>query len=330
MGKSKKNNSTNSIEITELFKKIDIFSSLNKEELKIIASNSRFYKYKKGEKIFTEGSLGDQLYVISQGKIKITKTGPGNKEEIMARFIPGESFGELNFFCDNPNDVSAVSEKDSVILMFPNKKTSFSQILEEHPKISARMLHKFIAAIAGRIRNANNLLKENSTWVQQLRRQMYTDKLTGLMNKTFLEENYKEFVKRGKISILMIKPDNFKQINDTFGHEAGDLTIKQMAHTLKEVIKSKGIVIRYMGNEFAAVLPGASLESAYARAKNIQKCLNSIPLDKATGKSEFNLTISIGIMNCPKHSKKPMDLMEIGHALALSGRDKGGNKLLMP
>ena len=66
------------------------------------------------------------------------------------------------------------------------------------------------------------------------------------------------------VGLLLMKPDNFKYINDTFGHEAGDETLKLMAAALNHFMGERGIVLRYMGNELGVILPGCGRnESRY-------------------------------------------------------------------
>lgn len=85
------------------------------------------------------------------------------------------------------------------MLRIPGKSDSFREILENHPGIAAIILYEFLKIISGRIRNANSLVRENSALIQELKRQVYGDKLTGLYNKTFLEETLPGFMKNRSI-----------------------------------------------------------------------------------------------------------------------------------
>ena len=201
-----------------------------------------------------------------------------------------------------------------------------------HPEVGARLLHSFLKVTAGKIRNANALLKDNSPWVQELRNQVYGDKLTGLYNKTFLEERLPEYLKVGKnpVGLLMVKPDNFKYINDTYGHEAGDQALVVMAGRLRKHLPEKGVAVRYMGNELSALLPGAGRKEALAAAKGIQDMLVGLDLSQQTAGNPFKLSVSIGIAVFPDHAAKAVDLIAKAHELPLIGRERGGNKILFP
>ncbi|TIW51258.1 MAG: GGDEF domain-containing protein, partial [Mesorhizobium sp.] len=75
------------------------------------------------------------------------------------------------------------------------------------------------------------------------------------------------------LAIIMLDVDHFKQFNDTFGHEAGDLVLKQVAATLIEHARDSDVVSRYGGEEFALVMPGASLEEGAQRAEALRQAI---------------------------------------------------------
>ena len=314
-----------------LLQQVSLFSSLQSTDLDVLSSYSAWYQFKKGDVLFSSGDPGDCLYVLSKGTVVICSGRDKESEEVLASFIPGESFGFLDMLCQTPRDVTAVAETDCELLAFPGKSYSLANLLEEQPAVSARMLQQFVASVAGKIRDANNLLKENSQWVQDLRNQVYTDKLTGLMNKTYLDETLPDVIKRGNTSLLMIKPDNFKQINDTYGHEAGDMTIQLLGQRLKELLHPEELPVRYSGNEFAVILPDTGYPDAMVKAAELQRELISMDLSDTIGKdSTIRLMVSFCIMHCSGTVCDTREMIETGHALAMSGRDTGGNRLLTP
>jgi diguanylate cyclase (GGDEF)-like protein len=85
-----------------------------------------------------------------------------------------------------------------------------------------------------------------------------------------------------------MKPDNFKLINDTFGHEAGDNTLKIMAVALKRWTEGYGTVLRYMGNELGVILEGYDRERAYEVAAGILKMFNELDISDATGSKDIS------------------------------------------
>ena len=156
--------------------------------------------------------------------------------------------------------------------------------------------------------------------------------MTGLYNRTFLEEKLGKYLvnKKAHVSLLMVKPDNFKLINDTYGHEAGDQALRIMAIRLEKVISGEDVAIRFMGNELSVILPGTEREEAYKMAVKIRSSMNKLDLRQVTQGNSFILTVSIGISVFPEHSATTAQLIEKAHELPLVGRARGGNKILFP
>jgi len=315
-----------------LLKKMAIFSTLEEEELRTVAFSSEYCSFRKGEIIFRSGDPGEELYIVEQGDILIYRETDKGEETVIARYLPGECFGELDLMSNSLRNAVARAETDSVLLRFPKKGTHLSEVLKNYPAISAQLLHKFLVLIAGRIRNANALIKENSPWIQELRKQVYSDKLTGLYNRTFLEEKLSDYLKDGEsaVSILMFKPDNFKAINDTYGHQAGDTVLQIMSRALKDMLGEHDFGVRYMGNELSVLLSRSGAEEALQFAEKIREVMRNLDIREVTGGDDFRITVSIGISVFPDHGTDAATLIDKAHSLPLIGRAQGGDTILFP
>ena len=112
----------------------------------------------------------------------------------------------------------------------------------------------------------------------ELEQRMYalTDALTGLPNRRALFESADELAKHSKflkgepVSVMVFDLDHFKKINDTYGHRLGDRVLQQFANTLLEELDAGTILGRLGGEEFAAILPGADLSAAAAKAECVR------------------------------------------------------------
>ena len=315
-----------------LLKQADIFSSLPGPEIEVIAGSSDFHDYRTDAPVFLQGESGNALYIVESGEIVVQKEDESNQKTDIARFIQGTCFGELDLFTETSRIASAFASTKTRLLVFPKSGTGFKEFLAEHPDLSARILHKILVGIAGRIRRANTLIKENSPLMQELRKQVYRDKLTGLFNQTWLIEKMRELVgkKSSFFSLLIIKPDNFKALNDTYGHEAGDKAIRIMARRLRDFIGDDKKTARYKGNAIAVILIGSSKEDTYNQALLIREFMKNLDVSGATGGKEFPITASIGITLFPDHGMKAEDLVFKTHELPLVGRRRGGDLILFP
>lgn len=311
----------------ELLKIVYLFSRLKKQELSVVARYSYYHNFNQGETIFSEGSHSEELYIIKKGEVLISKHRGDNEDIDIARFISGEIFGELDLLDNTPRTAVAVAEKDTTLLIFPKKGVRFKDILQKHPEIFARILHKLLAKIAGRIRTVNQHISEKTPLVQDLRRQLLKDKLTGLYNRAFLEEDFKALLPGYGVStsLVMIKPDNFKYINDTFGHDVGDRVLKLMAAAVKSGLRGDDVALRYRGDEFAVILPDTGAKTASIIAEELRTKIYSLDVSRITGGRAFQVTASIGIAAYPVHADDTEALTEIALNKMFDARNSGGN-----
>ena len=313
-------------------KKTEFFSSFSSRELSVIAENCSFRMVREGEAVFREGDSSSELFIVDSGEIIIRKQDNEFNDIDIARFLKGDCFGELDMLTGSKRKESALAEKDTSLIVFPGKGVKFQDMLTMHPQVSALILHKFLVQISGRIRNANTLVSENSPLVQELSRQVYRDKLTGRYNKTYFEEKMEELLasSSGKAAVIMVKPDNFKAVNDAYGHDAGDRALIIMTKELHDYMPDNNVVVRYMGNELGIYIPDAGRETAFNEAVRIRDFLSSLDLKKACEGNPFTLSVSQGISLYPEHTEDPDTLILLAHKLPLIGRAMGGNKILFP
>jgi diguanylate cyclase (GGDEF)-like protein len=133
---------------------------------------------------------------------------------------------------------------------------------------------------------------------EKIQRQATTDGLTGLVNhKTFYEILEKELWRSrrygGRISLVMIDVDNLKNINDAYGHRAGDKAIREISRRIKECIRQIDTAARYGGDEFAVILLNSSLEDAIIVARRM---VDAVASSRTTWqKEQISLSISVGL-----------------------------------
>jgi two-component system, cell cycle response regulator len=133
---------------------------------------------------------------------------------------------------------------------------------------------------------------------RHLEHQSQVDSLTGLFNRRALEKKFQEEFERAKrygspLSALIFDIDNFKAINDTYGHLSGDAALVKIAETLREITRQSDFSARYGGEEFVMILPETDHESALLVAGKIHGTIRSLSF--GTTHQPFTLTVSIGV-----------------------------------
>ncbi len=163
---------------------------------------------------------------------------------------------------------------------------------EEHRRLLERISEQAAAAIS------------NSIVFEKTREASLSDPLTGLPNTRFMF-NYlgRELSRaqrlRTQVSILVLDLDRFKDINDTYGHHAGDRALREVARVLREGIRPYDICVRYAGDEFIVVLDDCGFEEAEAKRAELQQAVDSLVLQLDGGQT-IRLSVSIGAAVFPQ------------------------------
>jgi diguanylate cyclase (GGDEF)-like protein len=311
----------------ELLGKAALFSKLDEEELATIARYSGYRSFQQNEVVFEEGSHRAELYLIREGTVLIRKRVEGEGEKDIARFVSGEVFGEMDLLDTAPRNASAIAEEPASLLVFP-ETMPFADLFEKHPDVFARILRKLLGEIAGRIRAIDKLISEKTPWIEEVKKQLHRDRLSGLYNRTFLEEELAKILAGGgKTCLLAVKPDNFKPINDTFGHEAGDKTLVLIADALKAHIKEGELGVRYRGDEYCVILAKKGASDAAAFAEALREAIGRIDIRPFTKADWPALSASIGVAEHPVHATDAKALVALAFERMWEARNSGGNKV---
>ncbi len=159
---------------------------------------------------------------------------------------------------------------------------------------------------------------ENVVNRARLLRSGFTDVLTGWHNRRYLtvrigEELARARRDRNRLVCLMLDVDHFKQINDTWGHAAGDVVLQELAQRIESQVRASDVAARYGGEEFVVLLPGTDVESASKLAERIRMEIAASPMSLPGGE-EVIITASIGIAEVsPRPDDK--DLKTLGDSL---------------
>jgi len=129
------------------------------------------------------------------------------------------------------------------------------------------------------------------------------DELTGLYNRRALfsrlvEEHSRVERYKENFSLMIFDIDDFKQVNDTYGHQVGDAILKNLAHFLKGNLRTSDFISRFGGEEFIAILPSTEMEKARRVAEKMRHLLGKKVFEDKKGAVKIKITVSIGISQC--------------------------------
>lgn len=154
------------------------------------------------------------------------------------------------------------------------------------------------------------------------------DHLTGLFNRTFFADQLAQDATRCRrldwgLALAIIDADNFKVVNDTYGHQIGDEVLKELANRLQATLRTSDSLCRYGGEEFALILPNVDQQQALLVCDRLRDCVNNGPI--LCAEHEIKITVSVGIAFLDKTGSIDEMIAEADAALYLAksnGRDR--------
>ena len=185
--------------------------------------------------------------------------------------------------------------------------------------------------------NFNNLTKELENRTKKLieteasramhERLSNTDALTKVYNRRFLEDFSKKYFKivkreKGTLSILVVDIDDFKNINDTFGHDIGDKVLINLVNLMQEKIRENDFIIRLGGDEFLILLPNSDYAGAKVVAKKLVESVNNIQAD------DKKFTISVGCATYDLDDKDIDSLIKRADNALYEAKNRGKNQIV--
>jgi diguanylate cyclase (GGDEF)-like protein/PAS domain S-box-containing protein len=185
--------------------------------------------------------------------------------------------------------------------------------------------------LATMVGNSIALALSNIHLRDRLREQAVRDPLTGLFNRRFMEESLKREllrVERSKnpLAVLMMDIDHFKVYNDTYGHEAGDLLLTEVAKLIRTRIRGSDIACRYGGEEIVLVIPDVAETTVLERAEKLRIEISQLRLPYGDEILE-PVTVSIGVSMCPEDGLTPQDLLRRADQALYTAKEAGRNRV---
>jgi diguanylate cyclase (GGDEF)-like protein len=166
-----------------------------------------------------------------------------------------------------------------------------------------------------------------------LREQSIRDSLTGLFNRRYLDETLEREFHRAirtqrSVGVIMLDLDHFKVFNDTFGHEAGDIMLRNLGSFLKQHLRGGDIACRYGGEEFALILPEASLEHVTLRAEQLREGVKHLPA-QYQGRMLPPLTLSLGVAIFPENGATSQQVLSAADTALYVAKRRGRDRVVV-
>ena len=264
---------------------VDIFSDVEPAALEAIAPLFGRQQLTAGELLFKQGDRGEALYIVYSGRIEVTvctsvrgcadgdqsTAGSGGApptEITVATFHRGEFFGEMSIFEREPRSATCRAAEPTEVWRL--RETDLNALITTRPKQAIRIMRAMLQVVARRLENTNALLSDMVQWGEEARRRAFTDELTGLYNRRFVDQSVSDYLTAASpeepVCLVMMDLDRFTAINDTYGHDTGDKLITAVAPAILDTFRDTDILARIGGDEFTFLLPRTT------RAETVELC----------------------------------------------------------
>ena len=174
---------------------------------------------------------------------------------------------------------------------------------------------------------------ENVGLHETVARESVTDELTGLFNRRRFDEVLDTEVERAKrfgqsMALVLLDIDDFKQVNDTYGHQQGDIVLREVARVLRESCREIDEPARYGGEELAVVLPGTDLHGAFLLAERVRQGVEALHLPLMVADGEIRVTASLGVAALPESADDQDGLVAAADAAMYDAKRAGKNRAM--
>jgi len=167
---------------------------------------------------------------------------------------------------------------------------------------------------------------------KEMERVSVTDPLTGMFNRRYFENFLQNEVSRARrfnhtLSLVILDLDHFKNYNDSLGHPAGDMLLKQLTKVLISTVRSTDLVARYGGEEFCVILPEICQKGALRFSERLRNLVFSYPFEKKEIQPNGHITISLGTATYPSDAQMMKELIVKADTALYQAKKMGRNRI---
>jgi len=275
-----------------VIEKSRLFRDISLESIEYLLNICQVIEFTSGKEVLSPNKFNNCIYVVLTGRLGVHLGNPEFSPHIV--FEAGDCVGEMSILDGKPVSAYVIAKEKSRLLMI-HQEALWALI-----NISHGVARNILYILAGRMRYNNEALVNSARVQQETERVAMTDGLTGLHNRRWLSDSFKRQLHRCELdnlpcTIIMLDIDYFKNINDRYGHIAGDRILCTVSQVLLNTMRPADLISRYGGEEFALCLPDASIKDSRLIAERLRVSVANATTTFEEGKLLPAVTISLGI-----------------------------------
>jgi len=275
-----------------VIEKSRLFHDISLESIEYLLNICQVIEFTPGKEILSPNKFNSCIYVLLTGRLSVHLGDPDSSPHIV--FEAGDCVGEMSILDGKPVSAYVIAQEHSRLLMI-HQEALWALI-----NVSHGVARNILYILAGRVRYANEALINSAKIQLESEQAAITDGLTGLHNRRWLSDSFKRQMQRCELdnqpcTILMLDIDHFKEVNDRFGHLAGDRILCTVSKMLLNTMRPADLIARYGGEEFTMCLPDTAIKVAKLIAERLRKTIADETTSFEEGKLLPPVTVSLGI-----------------------------------
>ena len=236
-----------------LLDSLQLFKGVYPDDIQMLLQRCERRDIAGGETLLSPDERNNNIFIVLSGSLNVHVGSPDTPA--LTTMEAGECVGEMSIIEDRDPSAYVLGAEDTHLLVI------HQTILWNMVDASHEFAKNLLVVLSERVRSHNRVIADNFGELKKFERHATTDALTSLANRHAMEDSFPQQIAQciennKPVSLMMIDVDNFKQFNDMFGHIAGDRALSAVSRILRAQFRPRDLLVRYGGDEFAALLEG--------------------------------------------------------------------------
>jgi diguanylate cyclase (GGDEF)-like protein len=279
-------------EILAQLRQSRLFKNVDLKTLEADLGSCEIFTLPKNAILLQPGVVNTSIYFVISGEFIVTHD-PTNID-VIAKLNPCDCIGEISFLDHKPPSTYVMATITSKVLVCP--EDLMWRMLKRRTDFPFNMLELLV----DRFRDTSDQLKDGLARVQYFQKRSEIDALTSIYNRNWCNEVFPRQIDLCErlaqpVSLAMLDMDQFKRVNDQYGHPAGDAVLRQAATFIRDQLRVTDLIARYGGEEFIVMLPGTPSHEAMDKLRAVLEHIQKTPFQLPDGRS-IHCTVSIGVV----------------------------------